>query len=152
MGKKVGGRQRAYKRATVVGRNKRLFRIRRGGLCVSSEEKGGAGEIFHTTQQRAGLNHVGEIWDGKVGRNNRLSFLETMIAPIIELGASDSNGASLCCVRRRAVCSCDKPPVVALFCDNRLFRLGTDSEYCPKKVLRVGQGTRRTWKGEQAIA
>ena len=51
---------------------------------------------------------------GIVGRNNRLSFSETMVGPLIELVASDSNCASLCCVRRRAVCPCDKPPVRGL--------------------------------------
>ena len=51
---------------------------------------------------------------GNVGRNNRLSFSEAMIAPFVELVASDSNGASLCCVRRRAVSPLDKPPARGL--------------------------------------
>ena len=59
------------------------------------------------------LNHQG-MGGGIVGRNNQLSFSETKMGPLIDLVVSDSNGASLRCVRQRAVCPCDKPPVRGL--------------------------------------
>ena len=89
---------------------------------MSSEEKGGAGRFFYTIQERGGLNHVGEIRDGKVGRNNRLSFSETKVCAFRigfkqRLVVLRQASSSLC-----FACFLSFPGLGLFPCDNRLFR------------------------------
>ena len=98
---------------------------------MSLQEKGGPGCFIHTTQGCAGLNHDGEIMDGKVGRNNRLTFREAK-ACAFHFGFK----RRLVVLRHPNSCLYF-PPCLAfpgpglILCDNRLFRPTTDSDYPP---------------------
>ena len=73
----IGGKRVGGFRATVVGRNKRLFtkKEERSGKGERGENEGQDVTRRNATGRR--LNPVGKLGGGKVGRNNRLRFSET---------------------------------------------------------------------------